>query len=262
MNRRDRLQVTRTPDSTLNLGMDETIMLQTSAPRPMGYKGGEPGTEHPEKKGADRKYAVYVAIAIPYVLFLYIAIRRPVDSMMMMSLVEEINLLREENGQMARQIEAMGRAKEVNYAKVEEGARIRLGDGSQLFSYGFLGFRRHKDPSTIFDENIGVGECLALKGQSGRFTVDLGKEVEISKVGLYHPATKDTSSAVHEFEVFGSGPDGRVSAGVFEYDTGACGFQTFEIGRRVVDSVEFVVRSNGGNKRFTCVYKVYLLGNK
>lgn len=264
MNRRDRLQVKRSPDSTLNLGMDETIMLQTSTPKMRATKSVEPVETHKygqERKGA-KGYPVYIAIGILYVLLFYIAIMRPMNSMIMMNLMEEISILREENSRMSKQIEAMGYIKEVNYAKVEEGARIRIADVSQLFSYGFLGFRKYKDPATIFDENVSVGECLSFKGSNCKFSIDFDKEITIDKVGFYHPMTKDTSSAIYEFEVFSYGSNGRLSLGEFKYDADACGFQAFDFEKVKVNSIEFAIKSNGGNKKFTCIYKVYLFGNK
>ncbi|CAD26069.1 SPINDLE POLE BODY ASSOCIATED PROTEIN [Encephalitozoon cuniculi GB-M1] len=264
MNRRDRLRVKRTPDSTLNLGVDEMVMLQTPAPRARANKSVEPVETNRYELGARniRGYPVYIAIAISYALFFYMAAKRPIDSMVMMNLMEEISILREESARMSRQMETMKSTKEVNYAKIEEGARIRIEDTSQLFLYGFLGFRKHKDPATVFDENVGVGECLTFKGSSCRFSVDFDKEVEICKLGIYHPVTRDTSSAVQEFEVFSQGPDGHLLVGEFKYDPDVCGFQTFEFEGRTVKSVEFVVKSNGGNKKFTCIYKLYLFGNK
>ncbi|ADM12647.1 spindle pole body associated protein [Encephalitozoon intestinalis ATCC 50506] len=264
MNRRDRLQVKRTPDSTLNLGMDETIILQAAAPKARANKSVEPmeGNGYGQERKGIKDYPIYMAIAIPYVLFFYMAIKRPMDSMILTNLMEEINILREENSRISSQIEMMKHIKEVNYAKIEEGARIRIESMSQLFSYGFLGFRKHKEPSTIFDENVGIGECLAFKGAGCKFSIDLEKEAAISKIGLYHPVTKDTSSAIREFEVFSNSPEGNLLLGRFEYDTSTCGFQTFEWEETPISSVEIVVRSNGGNKKYTCIYKVYLFGNK
>ncbi|AFN84129.1 spindle pole body associated protein [Encephalitozoon romaleae SJ-2008] len=264
MNRRDRLQVKRSPDSTLNFGIDETIMLQTPTPKMRATKSVEPVEAHKYGQGGKgvKVYPVYVAIGILYVILFYIAITRPMNSMIIMNLMEEISILREENSRMSKQIESMGYTKEVNYAKVEEGARIRIENVSQLFPYGLLGFRKYKDPATIFDENVSVGECLSFKGCNCKFFIDFDKEITIDRVGFYHPRTKDTSSAIHEFEVFCYGSNGRLSLGEFKYDVDACGFQTFELEKVKTNSIEFAIRSNGGNKKFTCIYKVYLFGNK
>ncbi|WEL39931.1 Sun domain-containing protein 1 [Encephalitozoon hellem] len=264
MNRRDRLQVKRSPDSTLNFGIDETIMFQTPIPKMRATKSVEPVEVH--RYGQDRKgvknYPVYTAIAVLYVLLFYIAIMKPMSSMVVENLMEEISILREENARMSKQIEGMAHTKEVNYAKVEEGARVRIGDMSQLFSYGLLGFRKHKDPATILDENVSIGECLSFKGRSCKFSIDFDKEITIDRVGVYHPITKDTSSAIHEFEVFSYGPDGHMLLGEFKYDASVCGFQTFEFEKTRADSIEFFIKNNGGHKKFTCIYKVYLFGNK
>lgn len=261
MNKRNRLRVTRSPDATLNPGTDD-IVLQTPIPKVRIRKSVEQMVQEERTKTEPvRKYGVYASVFVPCALLLYLACRKVGESVTMISrLTEEVDLLRQEN---IRMNEYMKRMKEcgrgVNHAKIERGARVRVDDPESIFSYGLVGFRRHKDPCTVLDDNVSVGECLALRGSSGRFTIDLDEAVAIDRVGIFHPVTADVSSAVCEFEVF-SNADGGVSLGEFRYDSGRCGFQAFGFPQVLTNSVSIVVKSNSGHGRFTCIYKVYLLG--
>jgi len=209
-----------------------------------------------------RGWCLYASIVIPYVLILALFLKKPADSMMMIGLMEEIDILKAENAVINQLIKGLKETREANYAKIEEGARVRVDEPSQLYSYGFIGLRKHASPDVILGERFDEGECLAFRGSNARFSIDFGAEIEISKVGIYHPLTKDTSSAVREFEVFIKNNEEYRSIGVYEYDTHVCGLQKFDVGSHKALSVDFVAKSNGGNKNFTCFYKVYLIGNK
>ncbi|KHN68924.1 putative spindle pole body associated protein [Ordospora colligata] len=214
------------------------------------------------QRSLPRGWCLYASIAIPYVLILALFLKKPADSMMMISLMEEIDILRAENNAINQLIKGMKESREINHAKIEEGAIVRIDEPSQLYSYGFLGLRKHASPDVVLSERLDEGECLAFKGNNAKFSIDFGAEIEINKVGIYHPLTKHTSSAVREFEVFIKNSKEYRSIGVYEYDTHACGLQRFDVGSHKALSIDFVAKSNGGNKNFTCFYKVYLIGNK
>lgn len=257
--------MTKTPDTTLSLGMDESLVLRTPMPKIRVKNSVDPVVlDRPgsEKDKGVKSYLVYVLLLIQYGLLMCLMLKKP-ESLDLSTLIREIDLLKEENNKMSEFIGRMRVVKkEVNHARIERGAKVRIKDADSMYLYGMLGFRRHRDPNTILDENVSIGECLAFKGSKFRFTIEFNNEVEINKVGIFHPITTDMSSAIDEFEVFSNTDEGHVLLGRFKYNTIKCEFQTFELEETTVNSVDFVVASNNGHKEYTCVYKVYVFGTE
>lgn len=249
MNRKDRLRVSKTPDTT---HIDESLVLLTPRPKARVSKSIEP--LEAREKSEPRRYLPYALALAAYTALLWMLFRRPGDGGVVADLVKEINLVRQEN----LRISSRRERRETNYARIEQGAVVET-DPDALYSYGLLGFRRHKDPATVFSENVGVGECLAFRGARFRLGIAFDRDVRISRIALFHPVTSDVSSAVHEFDVVSRNGEEETLLGEFRYDS-RCGYQVFEFEECSTRTIDIVVKSNGGNSRYTCVYKVYLLG--
>lgn len=141
-------------------------------------------------------------------------------------------------------------------AKIIHGTSVFVDDKNSLYTHGFLGFRKHKDPNIILLDNICPGDCLAFKGSAGRLTIQLDRPRTITKLGLFHPKTNDVTSAVENFEVIGFLKDQEVPLGSFMYETDSLQYQEFNIPTTVVDKIDILVKSNHGHARYTTIYKV------
>jgi sperm-associated antigen 4 protein len=286
MNRRERLRVARTPDTTLNLDSDDSSAqeeLVMAARRRKVVSHAEKGMDGQEgfagempknasyiayMRGQSSKRSIsafvrdhfgYLVMMLPYALLMYLVCRK--GSPDMERLRSEVAELRNENMRMRRSVEALRIGQvEVDLARIEKGAKVLVGDVGRIFKYGFKGFERYRDPNIVLCENMEEGECLSFKGSSFSFTISLGRPAEVRKIGIFHPITRDVSSAIKEFEVIGRNGGEPCSLGVFRYDADVCGFQLFELQSTQTESVELAVNSNSGNRRYTCIYKVYVFG--
>jgi sperm-associated antigen 4 protein len=293
MNKRDRLRVEKTPDTTLNLDSDDSsaaeVPVAAARRRKMVSHIGKTGTQEIRKeeyagevprnlshtaylrdqkaRNASRASAfvrdnfIYLIMLFPYIVLVYFMLNRQEEPLDITGLLGEVEELKNENMRMREYISTLrlGHA-ETNLAKIERGAKARVEDTGKIFKYGFKGFETYRDPNIILGENVEEGKCLSFKGSSFSFIISLGKAARVSKVGIFHPVTRDVSSAIRDFEVVGRCGEESRSLGLFKYDSGLCGFQLFEFPSITADSIEITVKSNSGHRRYTCVYKVYVLG--
>ncbi|NXI27768.1 SPAG4 protein, partial [Sterrhoptilus dennistouni] len=121
------------------------------------------------------------------------------------------------------------------------------------------------------------GNCWAFKGHQGQVVIRLPARVYLTAITVQH-ITKDASpsgtisSAPKDIAVFVSLLGTSVDAdreeesllGMFSYDVEKDPVQTFTLRNmllpRAFSHVKLIVKSNWGNPRYTCIYRVKVHG--
>ncbi|KAK9500252.1 hypothetical protein O3M35_001545 [Rhynocoris fuscipes] len=128
------------------------------------------------------------------------------------------------------------------------------------------------DPRSIIQASVVPGECWAFEGDKGSVVIQLStNDVLITHVSLEHISAKlsltgEIPSAPKDFALYGlrcvsdSNPH---LFGEFTYKSVGPALQTFQVQHPSTIAfgiVELVIKSNHGNKEFTCIYRVRIHG--
>ncbi|KFQ98091.1 Sperm-associated antigen 4 protein, partial [Opisthocomus hoazin] len=125
-------------------------------------------------------------------------------------------------------------------------------------------------PDTILQPDVSPGSCWPLKGHQGQVVIRLAARVHLTSVTVQH-ISKDVSlsgtisSAPRDFALFGLDADGEEETllGTFTY-TAKAPMQTFTLENAPLPTafsrVKLLVKSNWGNPKYTCIYRVQVHG--
>ncbi|XP_076757221.1 klaroid protein-like [Xylocopa sonorina] len=131
--------------------------------------------------------------------------------------------------------------------------------------------QQQNTPQTIIQTGVLPGECWAFKGSSGSVVIQLLGPVCVSGVSLEHipqsiSPTGETSTAPKDFSISGLTSVDDTDPfffGEFTYDNTGPPVQYFEVQNKpknAYEIIELMVRSNSGNKEYTCIYRVRVHG--
>ncbi|KAE8288760.1 SUN domain-containing protein 1 Protein unc-84-like protein A Sad1/unc-84 protein-like 1 [Larimichthys crocea] len=167
-----------------------------------------------------------------------------------------------------------------NLALETKGARIVRHRTSEPYQtpepvMGFLGipiYKRPVSPTIVIQghSDLTPGQCWAFSGGLGYLFIALPHPFTISHVTLSHISknvspTGSISSAPKEFSVYGLNEvdeETGVYLGSFLYDQDGDSVQTFKVpDSGVFKFVKLIVKSNWGNRDYTCLYDFRVHGN-
>lgn len=217
-------------EETLDHGSAEVsseTSMQTEPPEPQSTKDVLLGVI-----SRIRAYWIYVSLAGMMAFLVF----RPSEYSF---LLDEIHRLREENRSI-RMLKPME-----NICDITKGALV--GAHSKLYRFGLLD-RLATDPNSLMEPG---NSLLAIKSPRGFFEIRFKDVHSIKKIGFYHPAFANPSSAIREFSIVVGGK---------EID---CEYQGYEYQEFLVDDAEdskitIVVKSNHGEPRYTSVYRMFV----
>ncbi|KAK2542087.1 Sperm-associated antigen 4 protein-like [Columba livia] len=117
--------------------------------------------------------------------------------------------------------------------------------------------------------DVSPGNCWPFQGRQGQVVIRLPARVHLSAVTVQH-ISKEASpsgsviSAPRDVAVFGLDADGEEETllGMFMYNVAKEPIQTFPLKAlpRAFSYVKFLVKSNWGNPKYTCIYRVRVHG--
>lgn len=262
MNRKERLKIVRTPDASLIRDDFSSTGPFTSPQKYINKRRAESKPRSSSIKNvliSIRAFLPYFVFMALYTIIMFFVLRPSNDKPLLAVLMDELEKLKNENGELLNTIENTRVMVYQNYAKAEMGTKVMV-DEDLMYKYGFIGFRKHNDPSVIFNDGNWPGDCLAFNGSRGKFTVVLKNLAYITKIGFYHPNLKNNTSAMREFAVRGYKDSSLVKESVFEFV--GRGFEEFSVGEFLGDKLEIEILNNHGNKKYTCIYKVVIIGHE
>jgi len=101
------------------------------------------------------------------------------------------------------------------------------------------------------------GHCYSFSGSEGKIAVGFRNEKLIKKIGISHPNFDNRASAVRKFTVDCIVNNREQKVGDFEYEVPGDSFQQFSIAPIKCTGIVLRIKSNHGNKEYTCVYKIH-----
>ncbi|KAI5180468.1 hypothetical protein NEOKW01_0772 [Nematocida sp. AWRm80] len=101
------------------------------------------------------------------------------------------------------------------------------------------------------------GHCYSFEGSKGQIGIRFNDERTIKSIGIFHPELPHRESAIHQFSVYCIVMEREVLVGEYEYKLNEYPLQKYPITPIVCSGIVLKVHSNHGNKRFTCIYKIY-----
>ncbi|XP_040520887.1 SUN domain-containing protein 3-like [Gallus gallus] len=131
-------------------------------------------------------------------------------------------------------------------------------------------FSSAKPPETILQPDISAGNCWAFQGSRGHVVIRLPEKIWPTAFTIWHISkavspSGEVSTAPREFVVSGVDEDeGEALLGSFIYDVDGEIAQTFQVQeepRKAFRQIKLEVRSNWGNKEYTCLYRADVHGN-
>lgn len=158
---------------------------------------------------------------------------------------------------------ALLHSKYQNYACLAKNAYIDTKNTTRpyLKSYFRVGKSNTNDPNIVLSSNYTQGSCYAFPGSSGNIFIVFSVPVYIKNIQIFHPKTKNRSSAIKNFIVIGITDDKSAPIGTYEYSLSDKVLQTYNLGLNIpYTSVSIQVLSNHGHKKYTCVYKISING--
>ncbi|XP_023315758.1 tetratricopeptide repeat protein 39C-like [Trichogramma pretiosum] len=131
--------------------------------------------------------------------------------------------------------------------------------------------KQDNNPRSIIQKGVLPGECWAIRGNTGEVVIQLMGSVRVSGFSLEHisPAispTGENSSAPKEFSIWGLDDEHDKNPfmfGKYTYDIKGPAVQFFSIQKdpkRAYEFVELKIHSNGGNSKYTCIYRIRVHG--
>lgn len=264
MNRKERLRIIKTPDTSLirddyNGSMHFSLLQNTINKDEVNEMPSQQGSHFISAVNLVRDCIPHVIFMSIYTIFMYFILRPNDDKPLLALLIKELEKMKEENGNLIATLESSRPITQYNFAKLEMGTRIDV-DQTILYKYGLFGFRKYNDPYAIFNDDNKLGECLTISGSKGKFRILFSRPIYAVKFCLYHPDINDYSSALRDFVIRGVKEKSVMKVQSFSF-TGR-GLQEFALEEALVDTIEIEVMSNHGNKKFTCIYKVIIIGHR
>ncbi|XP_030363207.1 sperm-associated antigen 4 protein-like isoform X2 [Strigops habroptila] len=130
-------------------------------------------------------------------------------------------------------------------------------------------FRAPNPPDTILQPDVSPENCWPLQGHQGQVVIRLPARVHLTAVSVQH-IYKEVSpsgtviSAPRDITVFGVDADREEETllGTFMYNVAKEAIQTFPLkdAHRAFSHIKLIVKSNWGNRAYTCIYRVQVHG--
>lgn len=126
-----------------------------------------------------------------------------------------------------------------------------------------------RPPSTVLEPDKSIGKCWPMSGDVGQIGIALARKVVVREIVIEHvqfDLAYELDSAVREFEVHGYDSDEngwkKLGDGTFDLEQRSA-VQRFGMNEEVRTQMVVVkVLSNYGNKEFTCLYRIRVLGER
>lgn len=263
MERRKTLKVNITPDTSAINPTEDTFIFETPKPKLYIKKNI---TKNPPITNIATTYTIshllkpyiYKIITISIIAFsIFIYSNHKISNLNIdMKLLHEKNEMLKHNLSLLETKINKKYIKIENYATIEKGAYINYENTSDCYRYGLFGYKKSSDPIQILLNTNYITNPFVFAGSSGSLSIILNDAMVVSEILIVHPQTKDRSSAVKDFEVYGIN-ENKVLLGEFQYEL------TDRIGMRFKISSEFkfkeivfVVLNNHGKKGYTCIYNL------
>lgn len=191
----------------------------------------------------------YYLIVVSVLILVYSFVRPKGDK----KILDELESLKTKYQKMKNELGDVRKVQNIdfNYAQIEYGACIDMQKTSLPYRYGLLGRRMGKHPSVVLQNYHERGNCFSFAGQQGIIAINLGKELLVSRIGIFYPQTANKKAFIRAFEVL---DETNKVHGEFIYQGN--GYEEFEINRKFKQIV-LNIKSNSGNKKYTSVYKIY-----
>lgn len=101
------------------------------------------------------------------------------------------------------------------------------------------------------------GHCYSFNGSEGKLAIAFKNEKIIKKIGISHPIFDSRKSAIKRFTLDCIVNNKERRIGEFEYEIPGDSFQQFSFPPVSCTGILIRVKSNHGQKEYTCIYKVY-----
>ncbi|KAI5192818.1 hypothetical protein NEMIN01_2234 [Nematocida minor] len=148
--------------------------------------------------------------------------------------------------------------KEIDVADYLEGARIIHDLTTESFSKAhWIRPVKGLSAEVAIDRVCTKHHCYSFGGEEGKLAIAFKNEKIIRKIGILHPLYDNRQSAIKKFTVDCIVNNEHVRVGEFEYEIPGDSFQQFVIPATKCTGIIFRIKSNHGNKEYTCIYKVY-----
>lgn len=133
----------------------------------------------------------------------------------------------------------------IDIGRIEKGTQIL--SFPEPYKYGLIWKKTGGNILNIFSENY--DSPYAMSGDTGKIIFLFQKSVRIKKIGIIYPPKKSVENALKKFSV---------NDETFEYEN--VGFYQEFLFKNVkkIDDLKMEILSNHGNKKFTCIYKIYI----
>lgn len=263
MDRKRSVKMVRTPDTSTIPMDDNTLLFNTpQKSKPKHIPSFETSAFHTTLSSTNFKPYI-----VGIVLFLLLALQYfRNDGKEVIRLENSLDSLKHENKELKSKYDAIKKKIDehrhiIDYASIEHGAYIDYNNTSSPFKYGFLG-QKYKDASIVLYGLSRAGECFSFYGNTGMLTLMFKNNIRIKEIVLAHPMTNDRRSAIKEFNLYGIRDDRRVSLGKYNFDLDlkvAHGYKIY--GSVLYSGIIIEVLNNHGKSKYTCIYKVSVLGH-
>ncbi|XP_054038837.1 sperm-associated antigen 4 protein-like isoform X3 [Rissa tridactyla] len=206
----------------------------------------------------------------------------------MQLMLEEVARLRAEISSVKQEVEEMKQAASEraleayvemsDWALQSSGASIDLQRTSETYTckkdwfWRFIEFFcTPRSPDRILQPDVSPGNCWPFPGRQGQVVIRLPARVHLTAITVQH-ISKEVSpsgtvtSAPRDIAVFGVDVDGEEETLLvtFMYDVAKEAIQTFPLKNaphpRAFSYLKLLVKSNWGNPKYTCIYRVQVHG--
>jgi hypothetical protein len=277
MDRKDRLKITSTPErrsshfkmgsSNQNIYQDTRLKVNKDDFDMDNYDVDMDNYNHENdslfidnpvnKNKKFGRFLSYLYFVFPYLIILYLLVfsntNNPEDDNKLEDLVREIDILKKEN------IKLSNTEHLINICKIEQGSSVIV-NTDNIYKYGLLGMRKFNDPNIILGDSAVPGDCLSLKGAENNFILKFSKLRKFDNIYIFHPETDNKKSAIKKFRLRAFNGDQEIDIGIFEYDISKENCQVFKFDKVEAERLVVDILSNHGYKKYTTVYKIYILG--
>jgi len=179
---------------------------------------------------------------------------------------KDIQLLRTQNKSLqdvVSKLSVQKPAKRVfNVGRIEEGTMIDIQNSAKLYYYGLIFRRSGRHINSVMSEGLELGNCFIMNGTEGHIIFKFSRPFKIVRIGLFHPASKKSASAIKNIRIMGGNGEKKDNLGEYVYK-GAGRYQEFELHNDICfEALDFGVLTNHGARDHTCVYKIYVFAEE
>ncbi|KAK1347346.1 spindle pole body-associated protein Sad1 [Hamiltosporidium tvaerminnensis] len=144
-----------------------------------------------------------------------------------------------------------------NYALPETGASICYTETSPIYKHWLFRFITGKDPLILLTSNLLPTQCFSFNGTTGKIRINFKKPIKISHFSIFHPNTKNKTSAPKDFEI----QTQNTTLHTYKYDITNTQLQTFNLHTQpTTNNIIFHIKNNHGNTKYTSIYRIYIFG--